>query len=347
MSLAALVLGLFTPGIAETNNTTQVSQRMRLAVLGDSDNHSYGDLIWFPRDSGLRGGRYREQTFQWTEILDRLRNAEFDQGQWDTWGDSELVSIAKRLFGFSSRIPRKQDYEYNFSWSGAVCENLYKGASGQVPQLLNLIERDPELWQSGIVLIRIGINELGTREFLDRAASTGYAGEVADSVRSCLDWIEKAVESIRDRHPDLKIELFGLLNNTDWPPYFDFWRSPLAQQNIKAALDGYDDRLRALAAKDDKTAFFDDNAWFVRYWGGRDADGKPDYRSLEISENYSISNTQGDSPEHAIIGDGHSGTMANAVWVRDLVDFLNRQWSLNLPSIATNELIDIAEGLSQ
>ena len=320
---------------------------IRLAVLGDSDCHSYADNIWFPSDGNLRGGKYREQTLQWTEVLARLRGSEIDQGRWGSWGTSRRVARIAGFWGIHLRTPRKQDYEYNFSWAGATCSDLIEAISAQTQQLLRLVAQDKAGWKNGIVQIRIGINTLGRREFLDRVAADGLTSTVMTEVNACGEANESAVRMIRQQQPELKIVLVGILNNSDWPSYFDYWQSSTAQANINSALDLFDKRLRKLATMDSHIEFFDDRAPFKNYFGGRTSDGKPNYRVVELASGIVISNTQGDSPEHAILEDGHGGTLLNALWVRDFIDFMNDRWALNVTPISHWELVDLAKGLKR
>ena len=345
--LILLSLGVFKVlhdfALGESANPSQ----LRLAVLGDSDSHSYGDTLWFPPESSKRGGRYRDQTLQWTEVLARLRGNEIDLGAWGTWGVQPSAAKVVSTAGMLPRTPRKQDYEYNFAWSGAKCANLNEGTTGQVQHFVHRVEHASEIWMDGIVVIRIGINDLGVRKFMDMAAAEGPDDRVADEVLRCLGHIEEAVRILREQTPGLKIVLVGILNNSDWPPYLQYWQSEHEQRNINAVLDIYDDGLRDLAEADANIAFFDDRAWFRTHWGGRSPDGRPDYRTVELSDKFVISNTQGDSPEHAVVADGHGGTLLNAIWVQDFIRFLNRTWGQQLTPVATEEIENLARSLSR
>ena len=273
-----------------------------------------------------------------TEILATLRVAEIDQGKWDTWGTYyRLASIAAH-FGVQLRVPRKQDYKYNFAWSGAVCSDLIVGPGAQSRQLLYLLTQDAKDWKNGIVVIRIGINTLGNKKFLDRVAEEGLSTSVIAEVNACVMAVESAIKEIRQPYPELKIVLVGILNNSDWPPYFQYWQSSIAQANINSALVIFDGHFQSLAAQDNHIAFFDDRANFRRYFGGRSAGGKPQYRSVNLAEGVVISNTQGDSPEHAILEDGHAGTLLNALWSSDLINFLNMEWKLGFTPISDQKL---------
>lgn len=316
---------------------------IRLAVLGNSDSHSYADKIWFPDEGMLRGGKYRQQTLQWTEVLAELRDTEIDQGQWGAWGALYRIATIAVKLGINLRVPRKQDFEYNFAWSGATCRDLTDGVSAQSRQLLKLIAQSTKEWENGIILIRIGINTLGKKKFLDQAAEEGLTASVIAEVSACEMAVESSIKEIHQQHPQLKIVLVGLLNNSDWPPYFQYWHSSIAQSNINYVLDLYDGKLQSLAARNSQIAFFDDRANFRRYFGERGADGKPNYRSVNLAEGIVLFNTQGNSPEHAILEDGHIGTLLNALWARDLINFINLNWTSGLTPISDQEIIDLAK----
>ena len=108
--------------------SASASSAIPLAVVGDSNSHSYQDNVWFPADTTERGGALRSRTFQWTEVLARLRGHQLDQGPWMPWGRPGVVALAREWMGLSGgRAPRKEDYLYNFANSGAACKNLKIG----------------------------------------------------------------------------------------------------------------------------------------------------------------------------------------------------------------------------
>ncbi len=341
-ALGILALFWFTGSLGAESDA---DARLPLAVLGDSDSHSYGDTIWFPLDSDLRGGAYRASTLQWTEVVERLRGNEIDLGDWGIWGQREIVGKVSRLVGLGSPRQRKQDYEYNFAVTGSNCDDLYSAKVSQTAEFLRVAAESPDSWHSGVVQIRIGINDLGTREFLDRVAQRGLDDEVVERVDRCLAEIAASTQAIRTAHPSIAIVVVGILNNSDWPPYFDLWQTAAAQANINQMLDRFDSGLRALANSDSRTAFFDDRAWFLGLWGGRDTAGRPKYRPYAVNHDVAVSNTQGDESRHAIIEDGHGGTLHNAIWVRDFLIFLNREFDTGLTPLSVAEIVALAGGV--
>ena len=193
--------------------------------------------------------------------------------------------------------------------------------------------------------IRIGINNLGGRAFLDRSAENGLSDAVASEVEDCAEAVVSAARAIRAAQPSVYIVLVGVLNNSDWPPYFGYWQTATEQQNIGAVLDAFDERLALMASTDPRMAFFDDRAWFASHWGGRDAAGKPAYRTVVLGEGIEIGNTQGNGPLNAILADGHAGSILNAIWARDFIAFLNDRFDLGLTPVSDAELLQFAESV--
>lgn len=314
------------------------SERIRLAVLGDSDSHAYQDDLNMP-EPGARGGAFRTATFQWTEVLARLRSDTVHLGDWGTWGSGRWsLAFGKRL-GLSLRAPRKRDYEFNFAVSGARCTDLVSGPFAQSAQLSRLMSTEPQAWRRAVVVIRIGINDIGKVEDLQRMAIDG-PGAVAAKVRDCLASIAGAVDTIRAEHRDVRILLVGILNNIDWPPNLDAWQSARASANITAALDTFDRGLVSLVARTPGAAFFDDRQWFAAKWGGRDAVGRPDYRPVRLADLPAVVLSQGDAWHHAVLADGHAGLAWNVLWAQSLIAALNDAFDLGVAEISDGELRD-------
>ncbi len=313
-----------------------------LAVLGDSDSHSYQDRESFPPGSKERGGEYRAMTFNWPEVLARLRGDQLDLGQWGVWGPDRHIAKARELLGLPVRRPRKEDFRYNFAVSGASCRNLNAGWR-QVDRLLKVMALDPVHWRQGIVVIRIGIVDFGGTDHLDAFAEDAEAPAPSAALQRCLQQITTAVRRIRADHPTTRFVLVGILSNADWARMVDRWQSASAQRNIKRSLDRFDDALRALAEEDDRVAFFDDRQWFHLLWGGRDENGAPAYRSVVLPHELSVSNTEGDNPANAVLADGHAGVVWNLLWAKALVGLLNAQFELQLRPIEDAEVLQFLE----
>jgi hypothetical protein len=321
-----------------SGNVASLPGTVALAVLGDSDSHSFHDRVSFPPSSGMRGGVFRDSTWQWTELLGRLRSNEINLGPWGTWGTRGRIAIVREWLGLDGRAPRKEDYQYNFATSGAGCENLLTGMARQAPRLLTLMDREPQRWRNGVVVLRIGVNSFGMDDALDALARDPGAPAVQAIISQCVGYVRDTVALIHTHHPGTRIVLVGIFDNSHWPNYFGRWQSARQLDNIRQGLDRYDNALKAMAASDLRLAFFDDRAWFAQRWGGRDGRGRPAYKTVTLSSGFQVTNSKGDYPSHAVIADGHAGAAFNALWAQSLIALVNARFGFHITPISDAEV---------
>jgi hypothetical protein len=302
-----------------------------VAVLGDSDSHSYQDRISFPPGTAERGAEYRDIALQWTEVLARLRGDALDLGAWGTYGTSRIPAFIAKKLGIVVRKPRREDYRYNFAMSGAECSDLFEGWQ-EVPALLRLMDTEPARWQHGIVIIRIGINTFGKLKQMEGLARDAPDPDVIERIDGCIEAYRFTVAGIRARYPGTRFVLVGIFDNINWARYFERWQSPQQIASIEKGLDRFDAALRTLAAKDPNIAFFDDRAWFRARWGSRDADGRPAYRSVPFA-GLEVVNAEGNAPHNGLLLDGHSGLVWNTLWTQSMVRLLNERFGLGIREI--------------
>lgn len=330
------------PPAAVAAGSAAPSGSIRFAVLGDSDSQSFHDNLTLA-DPSLRGGPYRATTWQWTEVLARLRGDQIDSGEWGAWGTGYYRAYFDEAFGLPARTPRKDDYRYNFAVSGASCSQLMGHPLRQAIRLVNLMNIEPQAWRDGIVLIRIGVNDIGGNDVLDELSRDPAASHPAALINACIGAIGEAVALIHSQHPDTYIALVGVLNNADWSVDFNNWQSAKEIANIDAGMDLFDNGLRKLAAENRHVAFLDDRAWFRSLWGARDAQGRPLYKTVHLSPGWAITNTSGDDPHNAVLSDGHAGVVWNTLWAQHLVTSLNAAFGLHFKPITDAEVIDFLQ----
>ncbi|AMM25475.1 SGNH/GDSL hydrolase family protein [Variovorax sp. PAMC 28711] len=317
-----------------------------LAVLGDSNSHSYQDSLAFKPGSEGRGGAFRARTFNWIEIIARLRGKELDPGPWGVWGHSGVIASAREALGASGdRAPRKEDYRYNFANSGAGCANLMAGRFQQAPRLLALMDTEADRWKRGVVVIRMGLNDWAGQ--LDVIAQDPAAPGVRDVTARCTRAIRETVALIHATHPETKVLVVGIVNEADDPGYVDRFGTARESANIDKALNDFNGSLRALAESSNNTAYFDDAAWVVARWGRRDAEGRPDYKTVAIGTTLQVANTAGDDPRNALVADHHAGLVWNALWAQSLVARLNNAFGLPLTPISDQQVADFVLPLAQ
>ncbi|SEB11652.1 SGNH/GDSL hydrolase family protein [Variovorax sp. YR216] len=311
-----------------------------IAVLGDSNSHSYQDRVAFPLGSHERGGALRDQTFQWTEVLARLRGNELDFGPWVHWGRPWWSAWARDRVGLlPSRTPIKEDYLYNFATSGGACKNLMGDGLGfrypQVPRLLALMKEQPGRWQNGVVVIYIGANDWNP--YLDVMARDPDAPELRRVIGYCTQQIGRAIEAIHALHPSVRILLAGITNQGDDPALHGKYRDATSPSNIRKALAGANAAFRGIAEADPKRiAFFDANAWAVERWGVRGPHGEPDFKSVHLGR-LTVTHTMGDEPGNTMLVDDHAGLAWNVLWAQSILARLREAFGLPLTPISDDE----------
>lgn len=350
--LSSICVGLFLIALAlscdgrRRGKSRSVSQgRILVGVLGDSDSAAYQDRVTFPEGGPVPGGIYHSITFQWPEVLARIRSNQVDLGEWSVWGVPRWLSWSRVRdgLGLPWRAPQRETYQHNLAWPSG-CESLTEGALRQTQRLVDVMDEKPEAWRRGIVVIRSGVNDIGKEQALDVLAKNPDDLEIVSLIDACVEHIRAAVALIHEGHPETSIVLVGILNNSDWPPYFKRWQSAEAQRNINRGLDHFDDALRALALGDQRLAFFDDRAWFARIWGQRNLmTGMPSYQSVKISESLSVSNSSGDSPDHAVLANLHAGLVWNTLWTQALGELVWTQFGLPIDPVTDAEVRDFVQ----
>jgi hypothetical protein len=346
LAVAAFAVWLVVKAIQDNPDRQNISASrpgIPLGILGDSDSHSFHDSLAFHSNPAARGGSYRVSTFNWPEMLARLRGGEIDPGPWGVWGNRrERYALIREAIGMPGRLPPKEDYRYNFAVSGALCSDLMHGRYRQAPRLLSLMDEEPQRWQHGIIVIRIGVNSFGTAVSLERLAHDPDAPDVREVINECVAAYREAIALIHERHPLTRFVLVGIFDNAQWAKLTDRWHSPKQLRNIQTGLQQFDNALRKLVVADPRRlAFFDDQAWFRSKWGSRDDRGEPTYADVLIDGKFRVSNTVGDAPSHATLEDGHAGTAWNGLWVQSLVELLDDRFALGVPPIADAEILQL------
>ncbi|MEJ8811968.1 SGNH/GDSL hydrolase family protein [Variovorax ureilyticus] len=344
---AAVVVAAFATALAWSDGAppgaTKPAVRpgtIPIAVLGDSNSHSYQDRVAFPLGSHERGGALRDQTFQWTEVLARMRGNELDFGPWVHWGRPWWSAWVRDKVGLlPSRTPIKEDYLYNFANSGGACKNLMGDGLGfrypQVPRLLSLMKQQPERWQNGVVVIYIGANDWNP--YLDLMAREPEAPELHRVIDYCTQQIGRAIEAIHASHPSVRILLAGITNQGDDPALQDKYRDATSPSNIRRALAGANAALRRIAEADpQRIAFFDANAWAVERWGIRGPHGEPDFKSVRLGH-LTVTHTMGDAPSNTMLVDDHPGFGWNVLWAQSILARLREAFGLPLTPISDDE----------
>jgi hypothetical protein len=332
----ALALALHHDGRRRGQPRVSLPGTVPIGMLGDSDTAAYQDTVSFPPAGPQPGGVFHSITLQWPEVLARIRAQQVDLGTWAVWGVPRWLSMARvrDAIGARWRGPQKQTHQHNLAWPSG-CEALTGGPWRQAQRLIDVMDEQPARWEQGVVVIRIGVNSFGKDDDLVALAANPEAPEVVAKMATCVEQIGATIGLIHERHPKTRVVIVGIFNNSDWSPYLERWQSQQEQRNLNQGLDHFDDALRAMAAADGRLAFFDDRAWFAKHWGRRDpSTGAPAYRAVQIGNDLSVTNTSGDSPEHATLANEHAGLVWNVLWAADLVQLIRNRFGVPVEAIS-------------
>lgn len=337
--LFAAILLYITRPEWENKGANQIKKgHVPIAVLGDSDSHVYRDEHHQIR----RGGDFHEVTFQWTEVLAHLRSNEVGLGKFGYWGTRGTVSRIRSKLGLDARTPRKQDFQYNFAFSGATCQQLAPNSYQQQSlQLVKLMDKDPGYWQKGLVIIRIGINDFGQWSALKKYEEGKLSIKSRQRIVECVDHISNAVELIRSKHPNVKIALIGIVDNSDLP--YKEETDDAGHANINKVLDIFDEGMMELANNDPNILFIEDRQWFSRILGRGGTSGYVGQRHLGLGGATTINNTQGDHPENIVLADRHASTVFNALWIRHVLEHINSYFGLGFTPLLYSEIADLVD----
>ena len=293
--------------------------RIPVAVLGDSDSHGYHDVF-----DNLRGGRFNDISFNWAEVWELLHGNEIELGEQGAWGSSYRFARIWHALGLRTQAPRKFDFQYNYAVSGMTCQSLLNTWPYQARWLLDRIRRDRTYWDNGLVVIRIGINDLGQAYHLENWAESGLDDTARLVVDTCVDYILETTGRLLDSHPGITVVISGIVRDYNVPTTLVFTDVEEIAR-IEEVLQYYDNRLLEFTTAESRAVFFDDREWVTELFGDR-ARGEL-IESFSLADRINISNTVGDHPSNISLADLHGGTVYHGLWLRNMLRQLNEQTS--------------------
>jgi len=328
-----LTLSTYSSSSSSKNERAPLNKSIiPIAVLGDSDSHSYRDGY----NNKSRGGDYHSVTFNWPALWDRFRPQEVHLGANGIWGTHYRIARVKHWLGLTGRAPKKLDYEYNYAVSGLRCESLLQDWPYQARWLIKRLENDSEQWQNGVVVIRIGVNNLGSTKQLVRWGNTGLDDYAKEVVNTCVSQISDAIEQILASHRSVKIALLGMCRACNITDTYTVWPNLSQIDKRNTVLGSFDQKLITFAKHQDRVLFIDDVQWLIKRYGDRH--NEPIKFETTLADKTKIISQQGDHPSNLILADYHAGTVYNALWLNNLIDQLNIGYQLHLSPLSEEEI---------
>lgn len=338
LCLLSLILVLYANNnfIGQPDKNRQIDSLVPIAVLGDSDSHSYRDSY----DNKERGGKHHANSYNWIELWSRLAKDEINPGQWGTWGSHYRIARIKNMLILKSRSPKKLDYEYNYAVSGLSCRSLLTEWPYQGKWLLNEIRSNTEYWNNGIVIIKIGYNDIGKASDLKQWKKSGLSAESTALVSNCIDSIITMSNSILAVSPNVKISITGVARTYNFMDEWDESLDEKSVQNIEEVLSEFDSRLIKYTTDQSRVAYIDDHIWFNKIFGSQESN---DLKSrIEFFEGIELINASGDEPINMLLADHHTGTLYNGLWINHLINEINRQFNMTLSIPDLRQVVETA-----
>ena len=207
--VAVLALAAYALVVHRSHRRAAVSPSVPpVAVLGDSDSHSYQDRISFPPAAGSAAPNTA------TSRCNGPKCSRAFAGMHST--STHGARTAPAAFRPSSRrssarrtqaAPRGLPLQLR-----DVGRRMQRSLTGweEAPALVKLMDGEPERWQHGIVIIRIGINTFGKVKSMNGLARSPPDPDVIASIDACIADYRDAVALIRARHPGTRFVLVGI-----------------------------------------------------------------------------------------------------------------------------------------
>ncbi|MCG8315728.1 MAG: hypothetical protein MI976_21165 [Pseudomonadales bacterium] len=306
-----------------------------VAVLGDSDSHSYRDKF----DNKARGGDFHSVSFNWAEVWNLLRGDEIDPGVFGEWGISYRYARFLHALDFTTQSPKKLDFAYNFAVSGLKCHSLLNSWPYQGQWLLQRLQKNPEFWSQGIVIIRIGINDFGQTEHLAHWESSDQTTTGVKLADNCIHQITAMAHKILDANQGIKIVLVGIARDY-YNPSTMRQLTTQRHENIEKVLSHFDNSLIKFSSSNSRVIFVDDFQWMHNYF--QFFIGEPNTTiATTLSNGFELFAKVGDHPSNMTLADGHAGTVHQGLWLQHLISNIKAHWNLPISQIKDNELTEI------
>lgn len=297
---------MFTLLLTTRSQNVSSTPSLRIGILGDSTVDEY-------RGSDNRGGEYAEHTFNWLELLVRLRN--FDAGQWEDWPE-----------------PRRTGYEYNWARSAATARSLlddgqHTGLAEQVSE--GLID---------VVVVSVGVNDFAI--FNDEYEAV-YSGDITaetldQKINDLISDYTTAVDTILAAR-DIPVIVSTIPDQSLTPSVMGDVRfsDPSRRQIVSDAIRRVNEGIIAMANERD-LPYLDFDAMYL---------------SLLplIEKGFTIEGStinlfaRGDDPHNGVLSDGiHPGTVVEGIVANTYLELINKALNLNIPLLTDAEIAGAA-----
>lgn len=329
-------LGLFLRD-ARALSPVNLENRIPVAVLGDSDSHSFAD-----RFDNVRGGEFGEVSYNWTQLWNLLYPEEVEQGTMGVWGTHYAIARVMYRLGLRAKAPRKFDFQHNYAYSGQGCDSLLHNWPYQARWLQQTLRRDQDYWHNGLVIIRIGINDFAQYRHYGQWRETGLDNDSRSIVKACIDAIIETTEILLGSHEGVTVAISGVVRNYNaHPPTGNEFSQPDLDDYrlVEEVLNYFDSELQQYSHSRPRVAFFDDKYWLASLFGDKAAGQHREFAMID--DRFRVNYGSGDHPENIVLADLHGGTIYNGLWLRNMLQQINSNTDYNFSLPTESQLVEI------
>jgi hypothetical protein len=248
---------------------------LHIGVLGDSNSDEY-------RADDNRGGTYASTTFNWVEILQRLRDV--DVGAWGSRAE-----------------PRRTGYEYNWARSGAKAGDLPAQQVGLAQQV-----RDGKVQY---VILHVGANDFHPAStYRDVYDGTVSGAALQQKINSIIASIRSAIDAVETA--GAKVVVTSVPDAGLTPAYQITYPDAARRKVVTDAINVINSALSSDAAADANLVYSDLNVFYQQLSARIDAEV-----NVVVGGEKIAMLTRGNEPHHVQLDDvsGHPGTVMSAL----------------------------------
>jgi phospholipase/lecithinase/hemolysin len=275
-----------------------------LGIMGDSASDEY-------RADDDRGGAYASTTLSWDELLERYRG--INVGRWGTWGGT-----------------RRSGYEHNWALSGATAEDVVN--TGQATGLAQQVAAG----EVNTVVLYVGANDFA---IWNGAYAKIYKGTLVDKtledyVNSVVSSIATAIDTVRAAGP-VNMIVTNLEDGGANPSQFP---DPIKRQLVSNVIVSVNADIRSVVNARSGVALVDlHNAASDPVISSRI--DLTNGNLMVAGQGISLK-TNGDEPHHALLSDGHFGTVIGCLLANYIfVNPLDSKFGQNIPPFSDEECL--------
>lgn len=284
------------------------------ATIGDSNTDSY-------QAEDNRGWNYHSVSFSW---VDSLVHSGYNFGGWGYYGE-----------------PRRTDYEFSWSRSGATSEKI--NSTNANDNQVNGVAAQVAAGEADVVFIYIGTNDFRTGGGLTSKYGQIYSGamtdfKLAEKIDKFEDTIELTVNLLQSANPDVQVLLVTVSDPGNQPQTVIDFPNAAGRQRVTDAINDLNTRFAAIATTHD-IALAEMITWENDLLAQAAANGNGYIYVDGVGINLA---GRCDEPTCAVLSDRHPGTVLGGLLGNFFVETINSYYGTDYYVLSEHDIIVLA-----